>query len=206
MKNPLNYQMTDYDCGPTTLFNALTFLFKREEIPPDVIKYIMLYCLDAYNDKGEYGKNGTSCMAMMFLSGWLNQFGKVKHFPVQCEYLRGQDVYIENGSPIVNGLLQGGAVVVRLRYDVWHYVLFTGVSDREIYFFDPYYRKQSFRKEGIEIITDQPQKCNRKVSFDILNNTGRGMYALGPQDIREAVLIYNRSSTQNTVKAIEYYI
>ncbi|MDR0904811.1 MAG: peptidase C39, partial [Oscillospiraceae bacterium] len=60
MKTPLQYQITEYDCGPTSLLNALRFLFEREDIPPDVPKYIMMYCLDAYNSKGESGKNGTS--------------------------------------------------------------------------------------------------------------------------------------------------
>ena len=26
MKNPLRYQMTEYDCGPTSLLNALSYL------------------------------------------------------------------------------------------------------------------------------------------------------------------------------------
>ena len=52
MKNPLNYQTTEYDCGPTTMMNAISFLFKREEIPPEVAKCIMQYCLDGYNRKG----------------------------------------------------------------------------------------------------------------------------------------------------------
>ena len=90
MKNPLNYQITEFDCGPTTLMNAMSFLFRREEIPPDIIKHIMLYCLDSYNVKGEFGKNGTSRTAMMFLSDWLNQFGKVKKFPILCDFLRAE--------------------------------------------------------------------------------------------------------------------
>ena len=49
MKNPLRYQISEYDCGPTSLLNAISFLFEREEIPPEVIRNIMLYCLDCYN-------------------------------------------------------------------------------------------------------------------------------------------------------------
>ncbi len=33
MKNPLNYQTTEYDCGPTTLINAISFLFEKEGNP-----------------------------------------------------------------------------------------------------------------------------------------------------------------------------
>ena len=41
MKNPLHYQLTEYDCGPTSLLNAISFLFEREEIPPEVIRNII---------------------------------------------------------------------------------------------------------------------------------------------------------------------
>ena len=34
MKNPLHYQLSEYDCGPTSMHNAMSFLFEREEIPP----------------------------------------------------------------------------------------------------------------------------------------------------------------------------
>ena len=32
MKIPLRYQVSEYDCGPTSLLNALNYLFQREEI------------------------------------------------------------------------------------------------------------------------------------------------------------------------------
>ncbi len=46
MENPLRHQMTEYDCGPTSMLNAVSFLFPRKEIPPEIIRSIMLYCLD----------------------------------------------------------------------------------------------------------------------------------------------------------------
>ena len=42
MKNPLHYQLTEYDCGPTSLLNAVNYLFEREEIPPEIVRNIML--------------------------------------------------------------------------------------------------------------------------------------------------------------------
>lgn len=206
MKNPLSYQSTEYDCGPTTMTNAISFLFKREEIPPDVIKHIVLYSLDAYNKKGEFGKSGTSGFAMMFLSNWLNQFGKVKKFPIQCDFLTGEEVYIGQGSRIVAGLQQGGAVVVRLMYGCWHYVLLTGVDDKYIYLFDPYYRKNPFHIMGIDIITDAPTKMNRRVTYDILNSIEKGAYALGPRDTREAVILFNLNTQKTPDNTIEYFI
>ena len=41
MKNPLRYQMSEYDCGPTTMLNAISYLFPREIISPEVIRNIM---------------------------------------------------------------------------------------------------------------------------------------------------------------------
>ena len=76
MKTPLHYQLSEYDCGPTSLMNAISFLFEREEIPPEVLRNIMLYSLDCYSPEGTPGKHGTSRTAMMFLAHWLDGFGK----------------------------------------------------------------------------------------------------------------------------------
>ena len=52
MKNPLHYQISEYDCGPTSMLNAIIYLFDRDEIPPEVIRNTMLYCLDCYSKEG----------------------------------------------------------------------------------------------------------------------------------------------------------
>ena len=57
MKTPLHYQMTEYDCGPISMMNAIIFLFDREQIPPDLIRNIMLYCLDGYGAEGAPGRS-----------------------------------------------------------------------------------------------------------------------------------------------------
>ncbi len=206
MKNPLNYQASEFDCGPTTMLNAISYLFRREEIPPDVVKHIVLYSLDAYNCKGEFGKNGTSGMAMMFLCNWLNQFGKAKQFPINGEFLSGPEVFVGQNSRIVTGLQQGGAVVVRLRYGCWHYVLLTDADDDNIYLFDPYYRKKPFRQQGVDMITGAPAKMNRRVSYEMINSEGRSAYALGPKDTREAVIFFNEKTRRTPARTIEYFI
>lgn len=206
MKTPLNYQISEFDCGPTTLSNALSYLFKREEIPPDVIKHIMLYCMDAYSEKGEFGKHGTSSMAMMFISSWLNQFGKVKKFPIQCEFLSGNQVYLGQNSPVISALQQGGVAVVRLRHGWWHYVLLTGVEDQKVYLFDPYFRKREFILDGIEMIDNHPFSYNRKVSYTLMNSTGKEAYSLGEEAFREATIIFNTKTKRTDDTTIEYFI
>lgn len=206
MKSPLNYQVTEYDCGPTTLLNAMSYLFRREQIPPDIIKHIMLFCLDSYNEKGEFGKNGTSQMAMMFLSNWFNQFGRTKKFPIQSEYLTGEEVYIGENSKVIYALQQGGVVAARVRYECWHYVLLTGADKERVYLFDPYYRDKPFSQKELEIVTDMPCSMNRRVPYGRLNSAGRGAYALGPEETREAVIIFNRETQKKPADTIEYFI
>ena len=126
MKNPLHYQLSEYDCGPTSMLNAISFLFEREEIPPEVIRNIMLYSLDCYGAEGTPGKSGTSCTAMMFLSHWLDGFGRVGHLPVSSQYLSGKNVYIGPESPINDALRRGGEAVGRLDFDGDNYVRRTG--------------------------------------------------------------------------------
>lgn len=205
MKNPLSYQSTEYDCGPTSMLNAINFLFNRNEISPDVIKSIMLYCLDSYNKKGEAYKSGTTGMAMMFLANWLNQFGKVKKWPIHCEMVNGENVRISQSSKIAECLGQGGAAVARVMLGCWHYVLLTGIDEQYVYLFDPYYRVKPFSVEGIEMIKDAPLKMNRKIRHDILNSEGKSYYALGKLADRECMILYNKK-TKTTMDTIEYFI
>ena len=86
MKNVLNYQSSEYDCGPTTLTNALRYLFERCDIPPEMLKAIALYTLDAYNDAGETGMRGTSAMAMQCLANWFEHYGRCKRFPISATF------------------------------------------------------------------------------------------------------------------------
>jgi hypothetical protein len=205
MKNPLSYQSTEYDCGPTTLMNAISYLYNREEIPPEIIKTIMLYCLDGFNKKGEAGKSGTTAMAVSFLSNWLNQYGKIKKFPIETEFLNPEDVYISRDSRIGACLQQGGAVVSRVMLGCWHYVLLTAIDDEYIYLFDPYYRKNPFKEDGVDIIKDNPTKWNRRVKISVMNGTGKENYALGQMDTRESLILFN-TNTKTTMENIEYFI
>lgn len=206
MKNPLHYQLSEYDCGPTSMLNAVSYLFEREEIPPEVIRNIMLYCLDCYGTDGVSGKRGTSCAAMMFLSNWLNGFGQVGRLPVSSRYLSGKDVYIGSHSLICDALRRGGAAVVRLFFDEWHYVLLTGWEDGKVFLFDPYYQGQEFHWQGIQVVTDQPTRYNRIVPQEFFNREELEIYALGPVEPREAVLLFNEKTKLTAEKTIEYFI
>lgn len=206
MKIPLQYQRTEYDCGPTALLNAISFLFHREEIPPDILRYIFMYTLDSFNQKGEACKSGTSQMAMMFLSNWMNQYAKTKRLPIACEYLDEEGIMMTKNSRLVSAIQQGGVVVVRLYYGCDHYVTLTGLTGESVLLFDPYFRKRAFAQEGIDMIHTMPCVANRRVDFSALNKETKTPYALGPPKKREAVLIFNTKTRQTPETSIEYFL
>ena len=112
MKTPLHYQMTEYDCGPITVMNAIIYLFEREQIPPDLIRNIMLYCLDGYGAEGAPGKSGTTRAAMMFLSNFLCSFGRTGQLEISSRYLSGSCVRVSQNSSVTDCLRRGCCAAV----------------------------------------------------------------------------------------------
>jgi hypothetical protein len=188
------------------MLNAINFLFEREEISPVIIRNIMLYCLDCSNTEGILGKSGTSRAAMMFLSNWLNGFGSVGQLTVSSEYFSGKQVSVGAGSRINNALNRGGVVVVRVSFECDHYVLLTGRSEGNIYMFDPYFVDEPFPEKDILFVEDEPYRYNRIVPEKYFNRENQEIYALGPVDEREAVVLYNERTRKPEEQTIEYYI
>ncbi|MCD7906672.1 MAG: C39 family peptidase [Clostridium sp.] len=194
MKVPFSYQKTEFDCGPTALTNALSFLFDREEIPPEMIRRIMTYCLDGFDEQGHPCRRGTSAAALRFIGSWINGYGEAVQFPIKTQFLEADQVQLGPGSPILKLLRQGGAAVIRVIYECGHYVLVTGIQDQDqLLVFDGYYEEgediDALMKEGIGIISGQPRRANRLVSISHMDSDGTGSYQLGPVARREAVLI-----------------
>lgn len=198
MKNLLNYQTSEYDCGPVTILNGIRYLFEREDIYPDIIKFIMLYCMDTYNEAGELCKQGTSSAAMNYVTCWLNHFGHVKNFPIHCEHYSGREVTVTPGSPVVTALEKGGVVLVHLFLEVGHYVLLTAIENDRVLLFDPFYEEEDdpelddeYFTDEIIFINDQPKRANRSVSIERLNRTTKGYYEMGELSCREALAMFN---------------
>ena len=197
MNNPLRYQLTEYDCGPTSMLNAVSYLFRREEIPPEIVRCTTLYCLDCYGADGACGKCGTSCMAMMYLSNWINSFGQARHLPISSRYLSGRDVHFGPDSPLRETLLQGGAAVVRVDLEGWHYVLLTDLRDEQVCLFDPYYRSEPFADPALQMVADHPTAYNRIVPVNYLERETQEVYAFGPVAGREAVLLFHEQAAHS---------
>jgi hypothetical protein len=206
MKNPLHYQLTEYDCGPTSMLNALSFLFEREDIPPEIVRNVMLYCLDCYGEDGASGKSGTSHMAMMFLSNWLSGVGQAGHLPVSSRHLSGEAVDLSLNGAVRDALRRGGAAVVLVDLEGWHYVLLTGIQGDLVYLFDPYYRDTPFEEPDIQMVTDHPAAYNRVIPVRYFERETMELYSLGPKEEREAVLLFNEQTKLTEEKTVEYII
>ena len=53
MKNPLHYQVSEFDCGPTTVLNALSYLFQREDLPAELVRNITVWTATMKKDGPE---------------------------------------------------------------------------------------------------------------------------------------------------------
>ena len=206
MKNPLRYQVSEYDCGPTSMLNAVSYLFAREEIQPEILRNIMIYSLDCYGQSGVLGQSGTSRMAMMFLSRWLSGVGEAGLLPIECQYISGKSVYLGEQSLVVDALNRGGVVVMRLYMDGEHYVLLTKREGDNIYLFDPYYMTENPFGSEIEFNMEQPCRYNRIVPFACFNREEAAPYALGKVAEREAVLLFDTRNKLTAERTIEYFI
>ncbi len=205
MKNLLNYQTCEYDCGPVSFLNGIRYLFDREEIYPDIVKFIMLYCMDTYNEHGELCKRGTSRVAIHYVASWLNHFAETRNFPIHCEYLSGAQVKVEPEGPICRALETGGAVLLHVILECPHYVLLTGLEEGRVLLFDPYYEEaadiagdEGYHTDEIRFLDDCPKKANRSVAIERLNSSGDAYYQLGDEKCRVAVIMERTDRSSST--------
>ena len=188
MKIPLSFQKTNYDCGTVSLTNAISYLFEREEIPPEIIKGISLFSLDRYDEKGNVSQGGTSRESISLITNWLNNYAETKNFNLICEKLTGKEVTI---SKIKSCIDNKGVILVRLWQGVQHYAIITNIDKDRVYLFDPYYLDKNYYDDDSEIkmIFNKPFSYNRSVSKKRLMSKSEKDFSLGKIKTRECVLI-----------------
>ena len=191
MKNALIYQTTECDCGPTSITNAMRFLFEREEIPPVLLKHIWTMGLDAYADGGEPGKAGTSKASMRYMAAWFECFAEKCGFPLKAAFLDMDFAAIQSGSLAWRCLERGGCAVVRVWHGkTGHYVLLTEkVSDTVVGLFDPF-AEEVEPCEDYWPVSGEPARKNREVRVEVLNRTDGTHYAMGAPERREVLLLW----------------
>ena len=81
----------------------------------------------------------------------------------------------------------------------------TGTEGDAIQMFDPYWLDH-LPKEDIQITEEHPREYNRIVPVKYFNSESTDVYALGPKEEREAVILYNRRTKTEPEEVIEYFI
>jgi len=193
MHIPFHYQVSEYDCVPTTFINAISYLFERNEIPPMVISHIYLYSLDTVGRDSRFGIGGTSKYAVRLLGNWLSSY-KMKKFSVTTEFLEKNEVHLREGSRICSCLEDGGIVLCNtlLSKSEQHYLMLIRIDDGWIYCFDPY-KRVSLRgmRNRVSILPDEEIHApNLRVRTQWMEQEESKRFCLGPASIRECLLIW----------------
>ena len=198
MKSLMRFQLTEFDCVPTSFVNALCYLFPRSEIPPLVLQRIFLSCLDRVTTRGGLC-HGTTGSATNVLVKWLKKY-KTEKFSLNAEYCHGEGVNFHPGSKLVNRLKRGGVILLSLTQSqnqrVKHCVLAVRVDADWIYCFDPYFRQRAHKSPDYERIEEQ-QDCpaNLRIRLTWLcADAKNGMFQLGSVEGRTCVLLYREGS------------
>lgn len=187
MKTPLRYQVSEYDCGPTSLYNAISFLFERHEIPAEVLKIIDKYTLDLSDDQKNPGKGGTSKKALNKISNLLNKYRK-HNFRMQCKILNGEEVTLEKINVCLKN--NGCALVSVWLENVEHYCIITKIHKNKVYIFDPYYLiKNNYRHKKVKIISNKIFTHNRFVTLKRLFSKTKKDFSMGEKEKRMCLLM-----------------
>lgn len=181
MKTPLSFQITEYDCGPTSLLNALRYLYNRQEIPVEIIKEI-------YKDTWDKDYHGTSREAIKKLSERINVIIENKILNIHSSYLTKDSI---NVDVMRNCLDNDGVIIYRTYQTVEHYSIITKISKRYVYVFDPYYVSASYFSGDKEVKNyfNHPFTFNRRVTLKRLSSEKKENFALGPIEGREVLLL-----------------
>ena len=192
MRVPLNYQVSEYDCAPATLLNAISYLFDRRDIPPIIVRHIYMYSLDTVGRGNKLGRAGTSRLALRLLAEFLSSY-KTQHYSLKTEYLEGEEVTL---NKITQCFDSGGVAMcnVLLSKAEEHFILAQYAKGDWIYCFDAYYRTrlQGLSKQVRVLQSEdgrQPNLAIQKDWFD--SSTKKRRFCLGWRRQRECLLIWN---------------
>lgn len=144
-RKPLHYQSSECDCVPTSVINALLWMF--HDIHPEIIRSVWDFTLD-----GD-GSNGTSYARQEALFTYLNIASDDP-----CDF-KGFGVVIEGteapsdkmAKQITKCLRAGGCVLTSVWYGKdGHMSLILGEDPEYYYCFDSYWRQNQWNDDSIE--------------------------------------------------------
>lgn len=179
-------QIAGYDCAPTAFINALIYLFKREEIPIDVVQGIYKNTLNGNLDFGSTSDDIKNVAD--FLKGYHCR-KKGWNFAVAIDHQVGKRIDFSK----IN--LKSNKVCCVLRVKITggygHYITAFYEKDGYIYCYDPYFKKESKKKRETRnwCLKKMSNGCNLRIKREYLfEEKENGVYRTG-SEYREFILI-----------------
>lgn len=180
MKIPLRFQMTENDSGKITVFNAISYLFDRENVDSALIKSIYKHTI---NESNILLKQESICeFAKKILSK--------KKYNLELFHLTKEEVNIKLIKDYFK--VKGTIMIIHVYlFGKSHYCLVTKLDNNYIYLFDPYYLDETYFDVDrmIELIYDEPFEYNRKVNMKRFTSMNLSDFSLGPIEHRECLII-----------------
>lgn len=196
MKVPFQLQTSDYDCVPTTIINALSYLFHRKDIPPPVVQKVYSKCLDVEHCRG------TSEEAIRSMGSWLNRYRDKRYgkFAIQSRFVHGDKVHFRQDSRLLQCMTADGVVLLCIHSSrgYWHYILVLRHEDGWLHCHDPSPRSKRFIDNDAVRFVDTPgwQEANLVISIDWLEKNfdtsltaDERKYVLGRTTSRQCLLM-----------------
>lgn len=195
MQVPFRQQATEYDCVPTSLLNALCYLFRRKELPPYVVHRIYKDCLDSEAARGTTGR------AIQDIGHWLSCYREKQFatFSVAATYIYGDQVHLKRNSKIIACLAKEGAVLICVQIQSDHHCILGLSYERDwLYCYDPLFRSRRYiDRDSVQFIEQTGQHApNMRIRLDWLERNHDDVarardckYILGNVDDRECLLL-----------------
>lgn len=199
MKTPLRYQVCETDCGITTVLNAISYLYQREEIEPSLItKILNLIEVEKINIKYNDYRYGMSKYAIEYIGKIINEYSIKNKFSLITKYISKNDMKIQDDE-ITKCLEKGGVVIARVWQDCEHYSLLVKLDNEFGYMFDPYYLDihEYDNDPDVQIIKDKPYQYNRKISILRINSKTKLDFSLVNNENRDMLLMWKDNTKKD---------
>jgi hypothetical protein len=136
---PLRYQMSESDCVPTTIVNAMMFLLQRR-IHPRLLSLIWHISVET--------KGGSGWVSSRLLSDALNIWFTDAHLdknekgslPLKSKIIEGDAAHLERNNGLMRALNAGGVCCLTM-HEGRHYALLLATEQDQYLLFDPWWTK-----------------------------------------------------------------
>lgn len=198
---PFHYQISEEDCFPTSVMNALIYLFnKPSEIPGEVIRMVYLLSLDDLRRGGDISsKEGAKALIT-----WLKEYSKKENkrkksfagFAIMAEILEEENVHLRGNNKIIQCLNKAGVALCDICYpspDDGHTVIAFKHDSEWIYFWDPYWEKipKKYKKYVERPDEDKKENHNLRIRKKWLDEDTDERYTFGKKD-RFCILLWKK--------------